>query len=663
MMISDIFFEGKLKDEKFNIIYSEDFVEYKIASFIYTKKGMSEDEIFNCLLTVYNKKFLKRSSILGVLEQSFTKLCKKYFSLYDDQNDSIFKASEAMKYFDSYFNFSEEKLYSVLNQYIGNEKFNTSIAIMCMAVLQYKNKYIESEDHVRYIFYKISKLQKNSYENINKKISGIDSFYDKLLISNILDNKVQLNVFFASNINTVYDLKQLPVESLICVFSVDLERFINTIDTLHLTFNDFIINKIESHYSVISEKEFLIINKRFTYSEHEKRSTLEAISLIMGITRERVRQIEARTLEKIMLERDGVENVAFCLYEILVKEGEKYFDVDRLIKYLNNDEHAKYILLFLEVGKLKVRYDDRYRVIYNSEVISIEEILNNEIENMGYIFVSDKINLLNSFQRKILISEYREYQNGIFLKRGILDRFLYTSLIKEIFKNGYPIGDSISYNLFLNEIKNRYGDIDNIPSPRSLRAMIERSDFILVDRGIYLSSDMCVQLSEELLDKITEYIFNNKPTVFYRTIFEEFKEELQEYIVSIDREKYNIITDAFREADFKSTMKEVKENKGKIFLARDNDKIIGFIVGIIVEASDTYDFKAPKGGKISELVVTRNCRAKGVGQALLNKMEDYLKSVGCKRVLIEVFEYNDLAKNFYYKNGYFNRVTDVMKKI
>lgn len=139
--------------------------------------------------------------------------------------------------------------------------------------------------------------------------------------------------------------------------------------------------------------------------------------------------------------------------------------------------------------------------------------------------------------------------------------------------------------------------------------------------------------------------------------------ELQEYIVFIDREKYNIITQEYREEAFKKNMKEIKENNGQLLLAFDYDKIIGLIIGIILEAEDNYDFKAPKGGRITELIVSKNCRGKGTGKMLLDAMEKHFKSVGCKRILLEVFEYNDLAKNFYYKNGYFNRVLDIMKKI
>jgi len=140
-------------------------------------------------------------------------------------------------------------------------------------------------------------------------------------------------------------------------------------------------------------------------------------------------------------------------------------------------------------------------------------------------------------------------------------------------------------------------------------------------------------------------------------------EELQEYIVSIDREKYNIITPRYKELYFAKTIKEVAENQGKILLAKDDDKIVGLIIGIIDEPHNEYDFKAPRRGRITELIVSKTCRSKGLGNKLLTAMEDYLKSNNCKAILIEVFGYNDLAFNFYNKHGYNTRMYDVIKKI
>ncbi len=140
--------------------------------------------------------------------------------------------------------------------------------------------------------------------------------------------------------------------------------------------------------------------------------------------------------------------------------------------------------------------------------------------------------------------------------------------------------------------------------------------------------------------------------------------ELQEYIAGIDREGYNILTNEFREKYFEKTMHDVNKYEGKIFLAKENDEIVGVIIGLINnEEEKLYDFSAPKRGRVIELIVSKNCRSNGIGKQLLNQMESYFKDVGCQGILIDVFAYNENAQSFYYKNGYFNRNIEVIKKI
>lgn len=140
--------------------------------------------------------------------------------------------------------------------------------------------------------------------------------------------------------------------------------------------------------------------------------------------------------------------------------------------------------------------------------------------------------------------------------------------------------------------------------------------------------------------------------------------ELQEYISSLDREGYNIVTPEFKKKYFLKVMQEVKENNGKILLASDDNQIVGLIVGVINnETESTYDFKVPKRGRITELIVTNKIRSKGVGTSLLNAMETYFKSIGCEDVILGVFGYNMKALSFYHQKGYHNRYIDVCKKI
>ena len=88
-------------------------------------------------------------------------------------------------------------------------------------------------------------------------------------------------------------------------------------------------------------------------------------------------------------------------------------------------------------------------------------------------------------------------------------------------------------------------------------------------------------------------------------------------------------------------------------------------MGIIPPYSkyDYLDYKCPKRGIITELIVTSKVRSNGIGQALINKIEEYFKSMKCKYVLVDVFAYNENAIKFYDKNGYHSRMYTNIKKI
>ena len=150
----------------------------------------------------------------------------------------------------------------------------------------------------------------------------------------------------------------------------------------------------------------------------------------------------------------------------------------------------------------------------------------------------------------------------------------------------------------------------------------------------------------------------------YSEDVKELLVELQEYIVKIDKEKYNILTDEYKEKYLKKTMNEIKKCNGKMLLFKEAGKIVGLVVGIVNnEEIDKYDFKAPKRGMITELIVTKEYRGKNIGNELLQKIEEYLKSIGCEDILIEVFGYNQNAIDFYKNQGYHNRMVVITKKL
>ena len=141
--------------------------------------------------------------------------------------------------------------------------------------------------------------------------------------------------------------------------------------------------------------------------------------------------------------------------------------------------------------------------------------------------------------------------------------------------------------------------------------------------------------------------------------------ELEEYIVSIDKDNLDHVHPEYREKMAIIDLEEVKNNNGKCYIVVEDDKAIGLIMGCIFpyEEYDYLDYKCPKRGEITELIVSKNARSKGIGNMLMNKMEDYFKSVGCEYVLVDVFAYNENAIKFYERREYHPRMYTDIKKL
>ena len=141
--------------------------------------------------------------------------------------------------------------------------------------------------------------------------------------------------------------------------------------------------------------------------------------------------------------------------------------------------------------------------------------------------------------------------------------------------------------------------------------------------------------------------------------------ELEKHIVEIDEDKLDIINKDYREKMALFDIEEVTKNDGKIFLAIERDEVVGLIMGIIRkwENKDYLDYKCPKTGVITELVVSKQYRRKGTGNELITKMEEYFRSIKCEYITVDVFAYNNSAIDFYNRNGYHNRMLKMIKKI
>ncbi len=141
--------------------------------------------------------------------------------------------------------------------------------------------------------------------------------------------------------------------------------------------------------------------------------------------------------------------------------------------------------------------------------------------------------------------------------------------------------------------------------------------------------------------------------------------ELEEYIVSIDEDNLDIVSAAYREKMALVDLEKIKNNNGKCYLYIDNKNVVGLIMGIIpkYDKNDYLDYKCPKKGEVTELIIKKEYRNHNIGKILLNKMEEYFRENKCEYSFIDVFAYNKSGINFYDKNGYHSRMIIDIKKL
>jgi ribosomal protein S18 acetylase RimI-like enzyme len=141
--------------------------------------------------------------------------------------------------------------------------------------------------------------------------------------------------------------------------------------------------------------------------------------------------------------------------------------------------------------------------------------------------------------------------------------------------------------------------------------------------------------------------------------------ELQEHLVNLDEYKIQIMLDKYKDEYLSDMIRKVKKRKGIIYVAVEDSNVLGFIAGTVIPENniDRLTEDTSIKGRVDELCVENNIRSRGIGAALIKKMEEYLTSVGCKYIYIDVFGPNTRAQNFYYRNGYSLRNVEFIKKV
>ncbi len=526
-MICDLFFAGKLKGIEDVLIYEEDFVLFYLKMQLIEKYEFNKEMVASTLENLYGKKNIKNNKVLKFCECHFISKGKSFvLNINDEEMELYSKAKEYQQDIMNYENIDKRNLYSRLEKEVMDKTipffqklkkfiifycYSNNLTILKKYVLLYKYFYILKD------YYKI-------YRAIDYKLAKIPNLFDIIEISALNLKQEQMSFLIFNNIFTIKNLKHVPIKILICVFCDNIDNFIKALNKYAISKKDIIIDLEEIFSKIIKEDWNKVLEKRFELAN--KKSTLAEIGREFNLTRERIRQIEKKATQKILDSMKEKQILINCFYNDINKEQMSFITSEDFIKYINNNVVSRNLIIAFNSSDSRIKYNEEYGIIYDSKEIDIDKIIEEAKEELKDVIpIKEKI-YYNKVQSHIIENNYKIYQDKVLVKKSVNISSIYMNEIEENFINGYNVGKKEDYNKLLKIIKEKYGDIE-ISSMHSIQTMIDRNDFVQIDRGTYKARKYCVVLSEKLLEEIIQFIIKNSPIISYSLIYEKFKSELQ----------------------------------------------------------------------------------------------------------------------------------------
>lgn len=346
---------------------------------------------------------------------------------------------------------------------------------------------------------------------LTKKLFPFVILYGKLS-HKTLDDEIFDNIFLVKDLEAnIGYLSEQNCQKFITLFIKWLSFDISEIAQIFL---DRIATK---------EKQLDIITRRASGE------TLEEISMIYSVTRERIRQIENQTIQEFRKYLRSYPLLSFISAEL---NGETIITFNNIVDIIPNSEVIFYLLK--KNPDSPFAYDKRLSCFYLPGKTE-EKFVADLISGLpAIIFEAERENILQEVKQKTnaqekliyLVFKRRFKQVGKIWQTGRLNKgAMYGFIIEKFFPHGIRIYQKQDLARFRKHIHELFGEENISTSDRAFWGIVQRV-CILCDRGKYIHPSY-VSIPDELLNRIESYfISSGRTSMAFHELFDEFKDEL-----------------------------------------------------------------------------------------------------------------------------------------
>ena len=271
------------------------------------------------------------------------------------------------------------------------------------------------------------------------------------------------------------------------------------------------------------------------------RETLEVLGKRREITRERIRQIEKKAGLDISRLVSYLNEFMQCLFDIITSDlktkgctAERLVaEVERICKPgpdLPSSWKDYFILLLQPDLESSLRYDAKTGLVVPSDYTDIKAHLEEMTKDLPETLSIDYVQGLSPSIRSLIEHSYR-ILDGAYVRNGIRLSDILSRILKEDFSEGYhaqQLKENDDYRRLLQILLERYHMSSDSWSPRSITAILSRANSVGIERGIYISRDRVSVDPSRLIQDVQDYLRTGPKAIYYRTLYEIFKDRWNE---------------------------------------------------------------------------------------------------------------------------------------
>lgn len=142
----------------------------------------------------------------------------------------------------------------------------------------------------------------------------------------------------------------------------------------------------------------------------------------------------------------------------------------------------------------------------------------------------------------------------------------------------------------------------------------------------------------------------------YARQLEDLLKAMQGYLSHLDSTSASSVSPSFGQEKLGSLLKDQVEAGRKIFLAVEEEQVLGYIIGRIEQGEK-------KIGRVEELYIDALARGKGLGTMLVKTLRAYFQKEQCVSINVAVHPQNTPAAALYLKLGFTRNEEDLVYQL